>query len=239
MTALSLPSLLVWHDSDFSRSPAWHMALDEALLHQSLAPGGAPVLRFYAWDRPAVTIGYFQEWAPEPGVDDSRIVRRWTGGGRVEHGADATFSLIVPADTALAAGRVDDRYRHIHAALAAALEDAGLHCALQPASPQGHRIDRCFVEPVEADIVAPGTGAKIAGGAQRRWQRAILHQGSVRTGRPPAEDRPWQQAFAARLGGSPAPLPWTPGPALLDAAAALVETRYGHADWRRRPGKEN
>lgn len=230
-TSPLLPSLLVWHDPDRDRSPAWHMALDEALLRHAREP----VLRFYGWDRSAVTIGYFQEWVAEPGVENDRVVRRWTGGGRVEHGEDATFSLVLPADTDLAGLRVDDRYRLIHAALAKALEQAGLECALTPATAQGHRVDRCFVEPVEADVVLPQTGAKIAGGAQRRWQRAILHQGSVRTGW--SDERIWQDHFSKLL--SPTATSWTPDAELMQAAGELVASRYGHADWRRRPGQSS
>ena len=116
----TLPLLTVWQDTDLSRSPALHMAVDEALLRTT----SGPVLRFYEWDAPAVTIGYFQEWQAQPGLPDERIVRRWTGGGRVEHGEDSTFSLVLPADSRLAKASADTRYRVIHEALAAALNAA-------------------------------------------------------------------------------------------------------------------
>ena len=74
------------------------MSLDEALL--CACATAAPVLRFYRWARPAVSLGYRQSapaWLAraEPlGVD---TVRRATGGGTVVHVGDLTYSVIVPA----------------------------------------------------------------------------------------------------------------------------------------------
>ena len=42
-------------------APAWNMALDEAIFisyRQGLAP---PTLRFYGWNPPALSVGYFQD----------------------------------------------------------------------------------------------------------------------------------------------------------------------------------
>ncbi len=225
----TLPLLTVWQDTDLSRSPALHMAVDEALLRTT----SGPVLRFYEWDAPAVTIGYFQEWQAQPGLPDERIVRRWTGGGRVEHGEDSTFSLVLPADSRLAKASADTRYRVIHEALAAALNGAGETCGLLPSQSRGHRVDRCFVEPVEADLVQPDSGSKIAGGAQRRCRGAVLHQGSVRTTLD--EGSGWKTAFARNLAEEI--MLWSPDPEFLRTATALMEQRYGHPEWRYRQGR--
>jgi lipoate-protein ligase A len=75
------------------------MGLDEALL-ESASAGGLPALRFYGWNPPAVSIGYFQK-LPETvdiaacrahGVD---VVRRISGGGAVFHQAEITYSIIL------------------------------------------------------------------------------------------------------------------------------------------------
>src|SRR2546423_12982971 len=72
---------------------ALNMAVDEALLVDS----AAPVLRFYRWQRPSISFGYFGRYA-EVAPESARreIVRRWTGGGIVPHGADLTYSVIIP-----------------------------------------------------------------------------------------------------------------------------------------------
>jgi len=38
---------------------AMNMAVDEAIL-RSVARGGTPTLRFYGWDPPAISVGYFK-----------------------------------------------------------------------------------------------------------------------------------------------------------------------------------
>ena len=75
---------------------AWNMALDEALLH-SVAAIGQPFLRFYGWNEPAATFGYFQKYADIAAWSPLRpLIRRPTGGGLVPHDADWTYSVIIP-----------------------------------------------------------------------------------------------------------------------------------------------
>ena len=76
---------------------ALNMALDEALLQRALEP----TLRVYRWSEPAVSLGYFSRFAEaEKAAAGRAMVRRWTGGGLVEHGDDITYTLIVPRDAA-------------------------------------------------------------------------------------------------------------------------------------------
>src|SRR5690606_36362580 len=79
---------------------AMNMAVDEAIL-RAVARGAAPTLRFYGWDPPAISVGYFQNAEREVdtaacksvGVD---VVRRPTGGRAVLHDVEVTYSLIMP-----------------------------------------------------------------------------------------------------------------------------------------------
>jgi lipoate-protein ligase A len=76
------------------------MGLDEALL-ESAAAGGLPALRFYGWNPPAVSIGYFQKLLETVDVAACRVhgvdvVRRISGGGAVFHQAEITYSIILP-----------------------------------------------------------------------------------------------------------------------------------------------
>src|SRR5947209_12465387 len=84
-------SLDIYHDVD-SRSASLNMAIDEALLETATVPA----IRFYQWNHPALSFGYFGKFADV--ADSGRdIVRRWTGGGIVFHGQDLTYSVVIPA----------------------------------------------------------------------------------------------------------------------------------------------
>jgi len=164
------------------------MALDEALLESARVP----VLRVYCWDGPAISFGYSQslaevkaEW---PGLP---LVRRWTGGGMVEHGRDWTFALVVPTGEPLASIRPAESYRRIHGAVAEALGGVTfLKGEREPGAAPG---GACFQRPVRDDVMELG-GKKICGGAQRRTRLGFLHQGSV-------QHREWPFDLDARLAG--------------------------------------
>lgn len=81
-----------WRFIDTGFNDAYmNMAIDEALV-QLLEPGNLPVLRFYDWSQPAISIGYNQKIEREK----TPIVRRPTGGGIVYHGDDVTYSVMLP-----------------------------------------------------------------------------------------------------------------------------------------------
>ena len=162
---------------DFLQSPpagaAFNMALDEALL-QTAAKRGRPLLRVYAWEKPAVSFGYFQEFPAEL-AGHHEVVRRPTGGGIVYHIDDTTYTVVVPPTHALHAMKAADAYCALHQAVAAAfLSPVEIHRA-RLHSPHGSY--ECFQRPVHGDVVAGGQ--KLAGGAQRRTKFGMLHQGSI------------------------------------------------------------
>jgi lipoate-protein ligase A len=69
------------------RSAAINMAIDEALLETAKIPS----IRFYRWNSPALSFGYFGKFADVADYAAERdLVRRWTGGGIVFHGDDLT-----------------------------------------------------------------------------------------------------------------------------------------------------
>ena len=156
---------------DGASSPARNMAVDEALLRHVKSP----VLRIYGWDVDCVSIGYFQKAAVAP--TDRPFVRRYTGGGLVEHGRDLTYTLVLPSDHPLTTAGTLPSYRSIHEAVAQALEDCGMQCRLATAQPQKDDAS-CFLKPVPADVLDL-EGGKLAGAAQRRTKQGCLHQGSI------------------------------------------------------------
>ena len=154
------------------KSPApKNMAVDEALLRHVQTP----LLRIYGWEMACVSIGYFQKAAVAP--SDRPFVRRYTGGGLVEHGWDLTYTLVLPADHPLTTAGTLPSYRSIHQAVAHALQECGVECRLATAEPQKDD-PSCFLKPVPADVL-DSSGNKLAGAAQRRTKQGCLHQGSI------------------------------------------------------------
>ena len=160
---------------DTPHSAPLNMALDEVLLSHAVTP----LLRTYRWAREAVSFGYFGKFAPLAADWPGReIVRRMTGGGVVPHGEDLTYSLIVPAGHAFAAGNPREVYRAAHAALAALIAGQGGGAALA-AAPSEPGNGNCFESPAEFDLLAGAE--KIAGAAMRRTRNGLLLQGSIQS----------------------------------------------------------
>src|ERR1051326_665149 len=121
MTEKLLSALHVYHDFD-SRSAAMNMAVDEALFEIA----DAPTLRFYRWDHPAVSFGYFGKFSDVQNLAEERdLVRRWTGGGIVFHDEDLTYSIIIPARDAAFAKSSMSIYEKIHDVIRAVLVTNG------------------------------------------------------------------------------------------------------------------
>jgi lipoate-protein ligase A len=162
------------------------MALDEVLLKRVKRP----LLRIYGWEATSasasvcVTFGYFQQFAEVRRTHPSLLlVRRWTGGGMVEHGHDLTFSLMIPKESAEknchAAENFSPRsfYRSLHGLLAEGLKKictSEIHLATEKDLLVG---SSCFTAPAQDDLLMEGR--KILGGAQRRSAGSLLYQGSL------------------------------------------------------------
>lgn len=109
---------------------AWNMAIDEAL-QATVRTTGVPVLRFYAWSPPAVSVGYFQDVKGEvdlaacaaAGVD---VVRRTTGGRAVLHADEITYAVVLPLDYPDLPSGVVPSYRWLSSALVAGLQSIGI-----------------------------------------------------------------------------------------------------------------
>ncbi len=203
---------------------AWNMAVDEALLRLS----AAPVVRVYGWTEPAVSIGYFQDAALAPA--GRPWVRRWTGGGLVDHAADTTYTVVLPKGHELDAAGTAESYRRIHEGVARALAACGVDCAL--AADCAPAAAACFAGPVRFDVVGAG-GLKLAGAAQRRGRAGTLHQGSVLVApRPDGLEEALAREVAAVLGGAAELAELTADEAA--EAARLERERYGTEAWNLR-----
>lgn len=217
-----LGALHLYDDLD-PKPAALNMAVDEALLFEA----AVPILRFYRWQRPALSFGYFGRYADIDALSEGReLVRRWTGGGIVPHGDDLTYSIIIPARHPLFESSSPEIYRALHGAICEALGANGIPAQLldQPAAKIS---DACFANPVRADVIS--AGRKIAGAAHRRTKSGLLHQGSIQYPTLPEGFRPGvartlcEQFEKKRL-----------SPEALAAAAEIAALKYGTAAWLQR-----
>jgi lipoate-protein ligase A len=167
----------LWRDT--IHDPFMNMAIDETLMLNAAALG-QPILRLYSWDTDAVSIGYTQKMERVP-FDNSRVVRRPTGGGIVFHKHHFTYTLVFPNDHWLVKDTVPvESYNWTNQAVQQALAQVAL--ISQMASEDIPKsVDRagmvCFTTPTKYDLLA--SERKIAGSAQRRAREGMLHQGSI------------------------------------------------------------
>lgn len=205
-------------------SPAWNMAVDEALLREIREP----VLRIYEWNVPAVSLGYFQ---PAALAGQRPFIRRYTGGGLVDHECDVTYTIVVPRAHPWMELSAPDSYCLIHKGVQAVLAACGIGAELAPEA-SAIESEACFVKPVRHDIVAGAN--KLSGAAQRRTREGMLHQGSILlpdAAQNPALRKAFPAAFAKQLKIALSPGELTA--AELARATDLERERYVTETWNR------
>jgi lipoate-protein ligase A len=223
---------------------AENMATDFLLLQRYPGEGKARY-RNYGWREPAFTFGYSQKVSfvrsqlPAGGTFD--LCRRPTGGGVVDHRDDWTYAVVIPRGHPLEEKGAGQSYRAIHEALAGALAAAGVPVALKASSepaagPEpGGPAGVCFERAEIHDVVHAESGAKIAGGAQKRNKRGLLFQGSV--WRPAAGGGAidWDRLgdglvgrLAAALNVDAAASPW---PEFSEGELEGLVERYSSPEW--------
>ncbi|TWI55973.1 lipoate--protein ligase family protein [Halalkalibacter nanhaiisediminis] len=170
-------------------SPAYNMALDEALLDwhsKGLIP---PTIRFYSWNPATLSIGYFQKVEKEVNLDKVReyglgFVRRPTGGRGVLHDQELTYSVIVSEAHPEMPATVTEAYRVISEGILEGFKDVGLdaHFSIprtdeEKSALKNPRSAVCFDAPSWYELVVEGR--KVAGSAQTRQKGVILQHGSI------------------------------------------------------------
>lgn len=163
----------------------WNMAVDQVLLGHA-EEAGQPVLRFYQWAEPTLSLGYFQKIDDRHAHVTSRtcsLVRRSSGGGAILHDRELTYSLVLP-DADRRFGTVHDRYRSIHGCFIDALHRCGVATRLYRDCGRSHGAPAdaflCFQRRTEWDLIL--AGYKVLGSAQRRLRSAVLQHGSLLLG---------------------------------------------------------
>jgi lipoyl(octanoyl) transferase len=177
-----------WRILPFQTSNAFeNMAIDEAILIGSDSGRSAPTLRFYGWNPPAVSVGYFQDINTEVNLANCRalgvdIVRRPTGGKAVLHENEITYSVVSPRDNPLFPDTILGTYKVISDCLVKALSLMGIEaCIADRGLDDNHNSLKsiCFSEPSRFELLV--AGKKICGSAQVRTKNAFLQHGSLLT----------------------------------------------------------
>lgn len=159
------------------------MALDEAVCESVREQTSPPTLRFYQWDRPSVSIGYFQsagdidhEFCAQRGYP---VVRRQTGGRAILHDDELTYSFSASHSHPLFGGSLIENYTVISRALLRGLHLAGIEAdiALERKRDIAHRDPACFQSLSFGEITIKGR--KVIGSAQKRHANGFMQHGSI------------------------------------------------------------
>lgn len=161
---------------------AHNMAFDAYLLEN---PPAVPVLRFYSWNPPAVSLGYHQR-IPEYdktlfdtyGID---LVRRPTGGRAVFHCQEVTYAVVIPKSSEWFSCTIHQLYFHISRVITESLQRLNIPAAIEwntsKKTKTGFTPNECFASIARFEIKKEGQ--KMVGSAQRRMSKAILQHGSI------------------------------------------------------------
>lgn len=212
---------------------ALNMAIDEAML-ETAAETGLPILRFYGWQQPAASFGYFQHIAEIEAVTPLRpLVRRPTGGGLVPHDADWTYSVAVPPAHSWYEMRATESYERIHRWLQLGFAELDYQTELAPCC-RNELPGQCFAGYEKFDLLR--LGSKIAGAAQRRTRTGLLIQGSVQPTPRHINRAQWQIAMSAAgtKHWNIAWTEWSPPKAVTVHAESLRGTKYSRDSYNRK-----
>lgn len=157
-----------------------NMAIDEFLMRFV----NEPVLRFFAFDRPSITIGMNQRYERafiNENVERANIpvTRRITGGRTVFHCGDLTYSFSSTFDN-FSGGKDNslvERYRKISFALKKGFENAGVEVEMNAGKSETPYGANCFNSTSLYEISL--NGSKILGSAQMFDKDRFLQQGTI------------------------------------------------------------
>ena len=205
------------------------MALDLHLLQQTST---APVLRFYHWSGPWLSLGRNQRHWPDHWNDLASagalsLVRRPSGGQAVLHQGGLTYALIWPN----APRQRHQAYREAcqwlidgFRTLQLELQFGDEACRTESAN--------CFARSTAADLVDPN-GVKRIGSAQRWQQGRLLQHGEIVLD-PPAEL--WRSVFGQEAPDAASPL--IPRQGLDRHLQTALRRQWSGMNWVEQPFSE-
>lgn len=161
-----------------------NMGIDESILEAVNAGDSSATLRFYQWNEPTISLGYFQKAEDFLDQDDTiqnmPMVRRQTGGGAILHDNEITYSLIVPLNDSLPFTNIGPMVELVHDAFISVNASMGLPLSYRGKTDQDDHAQKgpffCFSRSHCLDLTIDDL--KIVGSAQRRKKHAALQHGS-------------------------------------------------------------
>ncbi len=167
--------------------PAKNIATDEFLFNKLIEQNSTQnqqkigmILKFYGWKYKFCSIGISQRiknktifWEN----NKKNIVRRPTGGGIVFHDFDICFGLVADTSFFPILKNVNSSYNTINLLLLNALAKNYENLALFDKKNTKKGNYTCFENPVQSDVML--SNQKIIGGAQKRINNFLLHEGSI------------------------------------------------------------
>lgn len=170
-----------WRLLDTGTLPAvLNMGIDLALLELHACGVSPPTLRFYQWDPPAVSLGYFQRRhsidltaCKAMGLD---VVKRPTGGHAVLHEHDLTYSVIAGSAEGIPV-KLADAYALLGDGLVNGFRLLGMETVRAGDNLFAPETDICFMRFAVGDILH--NGKKFVGSALTLKGSSMLQHGSL------------------------------------------------------------
>jgi lipoate-protein ligase A len=185
---------MAWRLLDFqNRNIFENMAIDEAILRETIKNRKNPTIRFYSSRPAAVSIGYFQDARTEVNIEKCHrnevdVVRRITGGKAVFHFNEITYCIVAGDQEKIFPSDISGTYKVISKCMARGLAYLGIRADLA----EGGRVGAgeelkscCFSVPSKNELLVEGR--KICGSAQVRRRGGFLQHGSLLLAFDPGE----------------------------------------------------
>ncbi len=160
----------------------YNMEFDRKLLDFSIKnKRKEPVLRFYGWNPPCLSIGRNQSfehinmlYCQNNGID---IVKRETGGRGLLHDDELTYSFICPIDILKCGDNIISSYKEISSAIIEGFKTINIELDFGKKKQLHTSCNYCMLLSTGADLCY--NGRKLIGSAQYRKQGYILQHGSI------------------------------------------------------------
>jgi len=173
-----------WHLLDSGKhDAAVNMAIDEALIHWHSKNEIGPTLRFYGWNKPSLSIGYFQDVAKTIDLSGVKkhgchMVRRLTGGSAVLHDNELTYSIVVSESHPKIPKSINQAYFTLAQGILQGYRYLDIEADFSlPEQPNRERSAVCFETPANYEMIVDGK--KLTGNAQTRKNGVLLQHGSI------------------------------------------------------------
>jgi lipoate-protein ligase A len=152
------------------------MAVDDVLLEQA-AQQGIASLRFYMWEHPTLSLGYFQASAPAlTSFPEVPWVRRPSGGAALLHHIELTYALALPPGQDWQPSTGPNWVCRMHHIIRQTLEAFGVRGQLCTTEEKKGEV-LCFLHHTPGDLLV--AGHKVVGSAQRKLRGAVLQHGGI------------------------------------------------------------